>query len=135
MSTTIRALAMKWAPNTRRKIIRAWLEVLQLRLPLDITLTVGAWLPPCTESGHEWATVELSNGAAVIRFASNVTRDIAQDTVVHEFAHLMDGRSFWGDSEEAHDEIWGAYYSRAYRALRWPSLGPAVKMARHQAEK
>jgi len=80
-------------------------------IPLELTVR----FEPIEEGHRVGETSELPDGGGLlIRIDSRLTREETVDVIEHEWAHAMTWRV---PRPDCHDEIWGAAFSRCYRAV------------------
>lgn len=61
----------------------------------------------------------MVGGRYILRINSQLPFYAAVETLLHEYAHALDGRKYSSDAE-SHGPIWGVWYAACYRVmLQW----------------
>lgn len=70
------------------------------------------WVRRCRLTGC-YGTTQWGTGRFLITIDSALPESDQVHTLLHEWAHVLT----WDESEEDHDEVWSAAYSRIYQDL------------------
>ena len=109
-----------WTADTRRRIIRDWLDELRKAAPTSKPVRLGKDLPPLDRvrpmrGDVDLAKITYTGKTFTIRLAANLSRYESQDALLHEYAHAL---TWFTDKDPTdHGDRWGAAVARCYRAL------------------
>lgn len=84
-------------------------HVLRQRCPVGHPVTIQV---KDADGYHGYA--ERRSGRFFIVISEDLSPEAAEDTLIHEWAHLMT----WGMEDDMHGPLWGQAYAKAYRATR-----------------
>lgn len=99
--------------SNERKRWQIYVNAFKRELPTDRKVIVCTRLLPPDDYG----SVTVKGNKFVISLNKHTSFEIRQETLIHEYAHVLDWSNYQDTIDEFlyHSDSWGVYYARVYR--------------------